>query len=262
MEKIMEPTADIALIGLAVMDQNLILNMSDHGYTVVAYNRTVSKVDEFLNDAYIGLAGAALAAGEADRAAVVVDEMALLFGMPPDTVERLRVVYGRVAGGACALAAERGQMKLNMDCARVARDVCAGWGGPGRAVRERAPGDMAARRREEARGRGCRVALDRWFVTASRRATGTGDGSTDCGDGTPPGRPRSAAHPRDPPRRAPVRAADPPGSALRGARRPQSRTRRGTSLARAHAARRAPAQPHSRSACPREPNGSSTAPGP
>jgi 6-phosphogluconate dehydrogenase len=50
----MEPTADIALIGLAVMGQNLILNMNDHGYTVVAFNRTVSKVDEFLNDAAKG----------------------------------------------------------------------------------------------------------------------------------------------------------------------------------------------------------------
>ena len=46
----MEPKGDIALIGLAVMGQNLILNMNDHGYTVVAYNRTVSKVDDFLND--------------------------------------------------------------------------------------------------------------------------------------------------------------------------------------------------------------------
>ena len=45
----MEPQADIALIGLAVMGQNLILNMNDHGFTVVAFNRTVSKVDEFLN---------------------------------------------------------------------------------------------------------------------------------------------------------------------------------------------------------------------
>src|SRR5580698_3804414 len=43
-----EPTADIALIGLAVMGQNLILNMNDHGFTVVAFNRTVSKVDGFL----------------------------------------------------------------------------------------------------------------------------------------------------------------------------------------------------------------------
>jgi 6-phosphogluconate dehydrogenase len=50
----MEQTADIALIGLAVMGQNLILNMNDHGYTVVAFNRTVSKVDEFLNDAAKG----------------------------------------------------------------------------------------------------------------------------------------------------------------------------------------------------------------
>lgn len=41
-------TADIGLIGLAVMGQNLVLNMNDHGYTVVVYNRTVAKVDEFL----------------------------------------------------------------------------------------------------------------------------------------------------------------------------------------------------------------------
>ena len=40
--------ADIGLIGLAVMGQNLVLNMSDHGFTVAVYNRTVSKVDAFL----------------------------------------------------------------------------------------------------------------------------------------------------------------------------------------------------------------------
>ena len=39
---------DIAVVGLAVMGQNLILNMNDHGFRVVVYNRTVSKVDEFL----------------------------------------------------------------------------------------------------------------------------------------------------------------------------------------------------------------------
>ena len=44
----MEPQADIALIGLAVMGQNLILNMDDHGFTVVAYNRSTEKVDQFL----------------------------------------------------------------------------------------------------------------------------------------------------------------------------------------------------------------------
>ena len=40
--------ADIGLIGLAVMGQNLVLNMNDHGFTVAVYNRTTSKVDEFL----------------------------------------------------------------------------------------------------------------------------------------------------------------------------------------------------------------------
>ena len=43
----MDQKADIAVIGLAVMGQNLILNMNDHGFTVVAYNRTVDKVDAF-----------------------------------------------------------------------------------------------------------------------------------------------------------------------------------------------------------------------
>lgn len=39
---------DIAVIGLAVMGQNLILNMNDHGFKVCAFNRTVTKVDTFL----------------------------------------------------------------------------------------------------------------------------------------------------------------------------------------------------------------------
>jgi 6-phosphogluconate dehydrogenase len=45
----MEAKADFGLIGLAVMGQNLVLNMDDHGYTVAVFNRTVSKVDDFVN---------------------------------------------------------------------------------------------------------------------------------------------------------------------------------------------------------------------
>lgn len=41
--------ADIGLIGLAVMGENLVLNMESKGFTVAVYNRTVSKVDEFIN---------------------------------------------------------------------------------------------------------------------------------------------------------------------------------------------------------------------
>uniref|UniRef100_A0A0N5AQ44 6-phosphogluconate dehydrogenase, decarboxylating n=1 Tax=Syphacia muris TaxID=451379 RepID=A0A0N5AQ44_9BILA len=45
---VQEGIADIAVVGLAVMGQNLILNMNDKGFVVCAFNRTVSKVDDFL----------------------------------------------------------------------------------------------------------------------------------------------------------------------------------------------------------------------
>src|SRR3984885_3525132 len=43
-------SCDIGLIGLAVMGQNLVLNMNDHGYKVAVFNRTVSKVDDFIEN--------------------------------------------------------------------------------------------------------------------------------------------------------------------------------------------------------------------
>jgi 6-phosphogluconate dehydrogenase len=43
-------SCDIGLIGLAVMGQNLVLNMNDHGYRVAVFNRTVSKVDDFVHN--------------------------------------------------------------------------------------------------------------------------------------------------------------------------------------------------------------------
>src|ERR1700712_3299940 len=43
-------SCDIGLIGLAVMGQNLVLNMNDHGFRVAVFNRTTSKVDDFLAD--------------------------------------------------------------------------------------------------------------------------------------------------------------------------------------------------------------------
>src|SRR5438309_778 len=42
-------TADIGLIGLAVMGENLVLNMESHGYTVAVFNRTIARVDDFLS---------------------------------------------------------------------------------------------------------------------------------------------------------------------------------------------------------------------
>jgi len=45
----MKQKADIGLIGLAVMGENLVLNMERNGYTVAVYNRTVDKVEKFVN---------------------------------------------------------------------------------------------------------------------------------------------------------------------------------------------------------------------
>jgi 6-phosphogluconate dehydrogenase len=45
-----DAVCDIGLIGLAVMGQNLVLNMNDHGFKVAVFNRTVSKVDDFINN--------------------------------------------------------------------------------------------------------------------------------------------------------------------------------------------------------------------
>ena len=44
----MEKKADIGLIGLAVMGENLIMNMESKGFTVAVFNRTVEQVDAFV----------------------------------------------------------------------------------------------------------------------------------------------------------------------------------------------------------------------
>ena len=41
--------SDIGLVGLAVMGENLVMNMESKGFTVSVYNRTVEKVDNFVN---------------------------------------------------------------------------------------------------------------------------------------------------------------------------------------------------------------------
>ena len=41
--------ADIGLIGLAVMGENLVMNMESKGFTVAVYNRTPEKVDHFIS---------------------------------------------------------------------------------------------------------------------------------------------------------------------------------------------------------------------
>ena len=50
----MAKQGDIAVVGLAVMGQNLVLNINDHGYSVIVFNRTVETTDKFLGTAARG----------------------------------------------------------------------------------------------------------------------------------------------------------------------------------------------------------------
>ena len=45
-----ERLADIGLIGLAVMGQNLVLNIADHGFKVAVYNRTTATMEEWISE--------------------------------------------------------------------------------------------------------------------------------------------------------------------------------------------------------------------
>jgi 6-phosphogluconate dehydrogenase len=62
----MKELSDIGLVGLAVMGENLILNMASKGYTVTAYNRSTDKVDSFINGR---------AAGKSIRGAKSIEEL-------------------------------------------------------------------------------------------------------------------------------------------------------------------------------------------
>ena len=50
----MKSKADIAVVGLAVMGKNLVLNMESKGFTVACFNRTTSRVDDFIKDRAAG----------------------------------------------------------------------------------------------------------------------------------------------------------------------------------------------------------------
>ena len=69
----MKPLSDIGLVGLAVMGENLILNMASKGYTVTAYNRSVEKVDNFL---------AGRAQGKTIRGARSIEELVASLAKP------------------------------------------------------------------------------------------------------------------------------------------------------------------------------------
>ena len=74
----MKTLSDIGLIGLAVMGENLILNMASKGYTVTAYNRSTDKVDAFIRGR---------ASGRSIRGAWSVAELVQSLSSPQDHVD-------------------------------------------------------------------------------------------------------------------------------------------------------------------------------
>ena len=74
-------SADVGLVGLAVMGQNLVLNMADHGFKVAVYNRTTATTQKFVDDnppSVFGDSGGGLVPG-----AELSDFVALRYDNPP-----------------------------------------------------------------------------------------------------------------------------------------------------------------------------------
>ena len=69
----MKPLSDIGLVGLAVMGENLVLNMVSKGFQVSVFNRTTARVDEFL---------AGQAAGKAVKGTYSLAELAASLERP------------------------------------------------------------------------------------------------------------------------------------------------------------------------------------
>src|SRR5690554_2283219 len=69
----MKTLSDIGLVGLAVMGENLILNMESKGFTVTAYNRSVEKVTNFIEGR---------AAGKNIRGAKSIEELVASLAKP------------------------------------------------------------------------------------------------------------------------------------------------------------------------------------
>src|SRR5688500_2093258 len=60
-------SADVGLVGLAVMGQNLVLNMADHGFKVAVYNRTTAVTEKFVAEnpqSVLGPGGALIPAAD------------------------------------------------------------------------------------------------------------------------------------------------------------------------------------------------------
>ena len=78
-------------------------------------------------EVYDGLAGAYLAEGKAEWAAISIVEKAQVDGAQAATLSALRTIYLRIPEGACGVTEGGGALKLNLECARMRSDLCTAW---------------------------------------------------------------------------------------------------------------------------------------
>ena len=72
-------------------------------------------------------AGAYLAEGEPEGAALAIAEKALIDGARPATLSAPRALYARIPDGGCAVNEAAGALRLNLECPRLGSDLCAAW---------------------------------------------------------------------------------------------------------------------------------------
>ena len=83
----MKESADLGLVGLAVMGRNLALNMADHGFTVAVHNRTTERIDEFLAGEAAGMSILGAHTVEALVASLTVPRIVLLMVRAGEAVD-------------------------------------------------------------------------------------------------------------------------------------------------------------------------------
>ena len=104
---------------------------------------------------YDGLAGAYLAEGKVDWAAISMVEKAQMDGARPATLSALRAIYARIPEGACSVT--EGGVEIDLECPRLRSDLCTAWVDLAQAFAEArqtaASGDSDRERRRSGAGR-------------------------------------------------------------------------------------------------------------
>jgi tetratricopeptide (TPR) repeat protein len=107
-------------------------------------------------EVYSGLAGAYLAEGKPEWAAISMVEKAQVDGAQAATLSALRAIYARIPEGACGVTEDGGALKLNLACPRLRGDLCTAWLDLSRAFAEARQPASSVEFKQRAAAFGCR----------------------------------------------------------------------------------------------------------